>query len=111
FLPAPVPMEVDVVGTEGRAYAWNDVDFRIHRNLGKSNRAEDVVIRPAGASPTVEVIREIIRELETGQRTAGNVDTTLQTVEIQFGIVDSHFKGGARVELPIKDRSLYVPGG
>jgi hypothetical protein len=36
---------------------------------------------------------------------------TMQSVEAQFGIAHSHLQGGARVALPVADRSLYIPGG
>ena len=49
--------------------------------------------------------------MEGGERTAGNIDVTMQTVEAQFGVAHSHLQDGARVSLPIADRSLYIPGG
>jgi hypothetical protein len=30
---------------------------------------------------------------------------------VQFGIAYSSLQGGARVSLPVADRSLYIPGG
>ena len=69
------------------------------------------VFRPEGESPTASTIRNIIQELETGERTSGNIDVTMQSVEVQFGIAHSHLQGGARVSLPVADRSLYIPGG
>ena len=69
------------------------------------------MIRREGESPTVGTIRDLIREIETGERTAGNIEVTVQSVEVQFGLAHSHLQGGARVSLPIADRSLYIPGG
>ena len=69
------------------------------------------IIQPVGESPSVNTIRNIIRELETGERTAGNIDMTMQIVEPEFGIAYSHLQGGSRVVLPVADRSLYIPGG
>ena len=57
------------------------------------------------------VIRDIIREMETGERTAGNIDRTMQAVETQFALAHSHLQGGTRVEIPVTDRTLYIPGG
>ena len=103
---------MDVLGTEGRAYAWDNGDVLCVRRSAKGGSAvDDTVIKPTGESPTVCTIRNIIRELETGERTAGNVDVTMQSVEAQFGIAHSHLQGGARVALPVADRSLYIPGG
>jgi predicted dehydrogenase len=111
FVPAG-GFDVDVVGSEGRAYAWeNGRDFRVRRVSRSGREATETVIRPAGESPTVCTIRDIVRALETGEPTKGNIDVTMRTVEAQFGVAHSHLRGGQRVALPIEDRSLYIPGG
>ena len=105
-------MEVEVWGTEGRAYAWDNGDIAGVRRRSNGNLAkQEMTVRPSGESPTVCTIRDIIREMETGQRTAGNIDVTMQAVEAQFAIAESHLRGGTRVSVPIQDRSLYIPGG
>ena len=71
---------------------------------------EEEVIRPRGESPTVVIIREIVRELETGQRTSGNIDRTLQAAEAEFAVACSHLQGGARLCVPVEDRGLRIPG-
>ncbi len=112
FLPVSGGFEIDVYGTEGRVYAWeNGEAIRVRSGTRKDSEIDEKVIRPQGESPTVCTIRNIIRELETGERTAGNIDVTMQVVEAQFGIAHSHLQGGARVSLPVEDRSLYIPGG
>jgi predicted dehydrogenase len=112
FVPLAGHFDIDVHGTEGRALGWdNGEDFRIRR-VGKGGKqVEETIIRRAGESPTVSTIRDVIREIETGERTAGNIDVTMQSVEAQFGLAHSHLQGGARVSLPVADRGLYVPGG
>ena len=111
FVPRPGGFEVEVRGTEGCAFAWgNGADLRVRRD-GDASGSRETVIRPTGESPTVTTIRNIIRELETGVRTDGNIDVTMQAVEAQFGIAHSHLQGGARVALPVADRTLYIPGG
>ena len=112
FIPRRGPWEVEVHGTEGRAYAWEDgAQAFTRRSVRESSEVREISLRPMGESPTVNTIRDIIRELENGQRTAGNIDVTMQSVEAQFGIAHSHLLGGARVTLPVVDRSLYIPGG
>jgi predicted dehydrogenase len=109
--------DVDVVGTEGRAAAWDNAQlFRTWRAAKAVKGAavetppRERTYTPSGESATVGTIRSLIRELETGERTTGNIDVTMQSVEVQFGLVESHFRGGARVALPIADRSVYIPG-
>ena len=109
FAPMQGSFDVEVSGTEGRAYAWdNGETIRIRR---KGDAVEERTIRPQGDSPTVSTIRDIIRQIETGERTAGNIDITMQSVEAQFAVAHSHLQGGARIEVPVADRSLYIPGG
>ena len=104
-------LDVDVIGTEGRASAWDNGQlFRTWRPARGNHTARETAYQPQGESPTVCTIRDIIREMETGERTAGNIDVTMQSVEVQFGLVESHLRAGARVTLPIADRSVYVPG-
>jgi predicted dehydrogenase len=110
-------LDTDVIGTEGRALAWDDSQLfrvwrpgRVGRGTAIETSASEQTFTPHGDSPTVCTIRDIINELETGERTQGNIDVTMQTVEVQFGLVESHLRGGARVQLPIADRSTYIPG-
>jgi len=104
--------DIEVYGTEGRAYAWDNGEvIRIRRGTRKESAVEERTIKPTGESPTVCTIRNIIQQLGTGEQTTGNIDITMQAVEAQFGLAHSHLQGGARVDLPIADRSLYIPGG
>ena len=104
--------DIEVYGTEGRTYAWDNGEvIRIRRGTRRENIVEESSIKAAGESPTVCDIRNIIRQLETGERTAGNIDVTMPAVEIQFAIAHFHLQGGTCVEVPVADRSLYIPGG
>ena len=111
FLPTGT-YDIEIYGTEGKAYSWENGDtFKIRRAGKGASTVEEIEIRPSGDSPTVSTIKNIINEIETGERTTGNIDVTMQAVETQFGVAHSDLLGGARVELPVKDRTLYIPGG
>jgi hypothetical protein len=111
FLPMG-RFDIDIHGTAGRAWSWdNGGEFRVRRGNRGGAEVEETIIRRQGPSPTVCAIRDLLRELETGERTAGNIDVTMQSVEVQFGLAHSHLQGGARVTLPVADRGLYIPGG
>jgi predicted dehydrogenase len=112
FIPVPGRFEVDVHGTEGRASAWdNGGVFRVRKTDGKTGRTEEISFQSLGESPTICTIRNLIREIETGERTDGNIDRTMQVVETQFALAHSHLQDGARVSIPVADRTLYIPGG
>jgi predicted dehydrogenase len=109
-------LDVDVTGTEGRAFALDDGQlFRTWRpakgarGAPPDSPAREQTFAPRGDGPIVSTIRDIMGELETGARTAGNIDVTMQSVEVLFGLIESHLRDGARVSLPIPDRSVYVP--
>ena len=71
-----------------------------------------VLMTGSSAAPSARSgTSSIIRELETGEPTVGRIDITMQSVEVQFGVACSHLQDGARVALPVADRSLYIPGG
>ena len=112
FIPVPGAFEIDVIGTAGRAFAWDNGGlYGVRKFDRKSGRTDTTTFQAQGESPTMCVIRDIIGELETGKRTAGNIDRTMQAVETQFALVHSHLQGGSRVSIPVEDRSLYIPGG
>ncbi len=112
FPPTRGPFDVEVRGTEGRAMAWdNGIYTRIQRPLRRGDEMEETTIHAVGDPPTTANIRNIIREMETGERTDGNIDRVMQMVEAQFGVAHSSLQGGARVSVPVADRSLYIPGG
>ena len=111
YVPMTNRWSIDVQGTEGTAYGWEQQGvWRVRRGVAGAS-LEERIIQPAGESPTINTIRDIVRELDTGERTAGNIDVTMQMVEPVFGLAHSHLQGGARVSLPVDDRSLYIPGG
>ena len=110
-------LDVDIIGTEGRASAWDNSQLFRTWKPGKSGRGavvettpQEQTFKPEGESPTICTIRDIIRQIETGERTKGNIDVTMQTVEALFALVESHHQNGARIQIPIQDRSTYIPG-
>jgi predicted dehydrogenase len=104
--------ELDVVGTEGRAMAWeNGGHFGVRRLVLKRGTVSETTFTPQGESPTICTIRDLMNAVETGSPTRGNLDVTLPSVEVQFGVAHSHLQGGRRIPLPVVDRSLRIPGG
>ena len=122
FIPHHDHWDVEVRGSEGRAYALDNGNaFGIRRSpkatrlgsaaSGVESYATERVIYTRGEPPTVNTIRDLIHSLKTGEPTRGNIDVTMQSVEAQFAIAHSHLAGGTRINIPVEDRSLYIPGG
>ena len=61
------------------------------------------------SSPTVRCIQDLIVAIETGRPSLGNVTTARKTMEISMALIESHRQGGTRVDVPIADRSFYIP--
>lgn len=59
-------------------------------------------------SSTVRLIRDLVHALDTDGPTEQGVRTAAQSVEIAFGIIESHRRGGARVSLPLENRRLWM---
>lgn len=112
FIPLNRAAEFEIHGTAGRAYSWDDgEDIRLRRKVKGSGDTEETRLVPSGESPTVNTIRSLVRELDTGERALGNIDVTHQVCEAEFGLAWSHVQGGRRIPLPVEDagRSLYIP--
>lgn len=112
FIPLNRAAEFEIHGTDGRAYSWDDgEDIRLRRKIKGSGDTEETRLVPSGESPTVNTIRSLVRELDTGERASGNIDVTHQVCEAEFGLAWSHVQGGRRIPLPVEDagRSLYIP--
>jgi predicted dehydrogenase len=112
FLPIPGPFDIDIYGSEGRAWAFETGnEWGIRKVDRKTGRTVRTVWGNSGESSTVNAIRELINELETGERTTGNIDRAMKVVEQQFALLHSSLSGGARTTIPVADRDFYVPGG
>jgi len=59
-------------------------------------------------SGTLEGIREIVAALDRDGDTAGNIRIACRSQEMVLGTIDSERLGGAKVRLPLENRSLYV---
>ena len=112
FIPLTRATDFEIHGTDGRALAWDDgEDIRLRRNTRRGSDTEEIRFVPSGESPTVNTIRELVNELQTGDRAKGNIDATHQVCEAEFGLAWSHVKGSQRIPLPVesKGRSLHIP--
>lgn len=76
------------------------------------------VVTPAGAdaptqaldftpaSATLRLIDDLVQGLDTGAPTRGGVRVAQVNTQIIFGLIESHRRGGARVDLPLTDCAL-----
>ncbi len=55
---------------------------------------------------TLCLIEDLVRVLDTGEEPRGGVELARANTELIFAFIESHQRGGARVELPL-DGSKY----
>ena len=57
-------------------------------------------------SSTLNLVEDLVHALDTGEPTRGGAEVAYWNTQIIFGFIESHRRGGARVELPLKDHDL-----
>lgn len=60
------------------------------------------------ASSTANLIKDLVHALDTGEPTRGGVQCAYASTELIFGVIESHLRGGARVELPLTDSKVRL---
>jgi predicted dehydrogenase len=58
------------------------------------------------ASSTLRLVEDLVHSLDTGEPPRGGVRVARAVTELIFAFIVSHLRGGARVELPLKDVTL-----
>jgi predicted dehydrogenase len=114
YLVAGSGEEFEVVGSEGSLRTLNDglgVRWRRVRPTWGLLEEEPFPETPR-ESGTVNGLRELVAALDGGSDTTGGVRRARAGQEILFGIVASHWQGGARVPLPLAQREWAIrPAG
>ena len=110
YIVAGGGFEFEVSGSRGKMRTLNNGTLAQWRKESKPwNLLEDTpfpeVPRESG---TVGAIVDIIEALDIGRETLGNIRLAHRSQEMIFGLIESHRQGGARVPLPLSDRSLFV---
>jgi len=101
--------EFEAAGTRGRIKAVRDGhewDFRLPDP--KDERGRALTIRRSfpevlQKSSTLRLIEDIVHSLDTGEPTKGGVRVAYANTELIFAFIESHRRGGAKVQLPLED--------
>ena len=59
-------------------------------------------------STTLALIQDLVNTLDTGEPTRGGPDVVYANTELIFACIESHRRGGARVQLPLTDSKAYL---
>ena len=99
--------EIEAICENGVATALaNGNEWQLRVAVDKDYRGRDVwgqVEFPAfeRRSSTLCLVEDLVRALDTGEPPRGGVEVARANTELIFAFVESHQRGGARVELPL----------
>jgi len=109
YIVAGSGSEYEVSGSKGKVRSLKNGAGIQMRQASEWGILEDTpfpeVPRESG---TVNCIKDIIEAIETGRETKGNIRLAQRSQEMIMGFIESSRHGGARVPLPMENRSLYV---
>ena len=105
-------MTLEVVGETGRLFLLDDAnesyiwlaDDSSGAGLRLLDLPEETEPWPAGQA----MVSDLVQAAQTGGRTACDIEHVRRATEIGFAIHASSAEGGARVDLPVADRSFRV---
>ncbi len=114
----PAFWEFDVIGSEGRVRLVNNnatTEYTVMATDSSSGRK--VPMQTAFPWPTVivgtgvTIVRDLIQAIETGNAPRCSGEDGRSALEIAVALRQSHRQGGAKVNLPLADRSLGILSG
>ena len=115
MLLTPRGLEVEAIGDQGTLTAMNDGGEWLLRQrvpVASGSHRTELQAQPFEAIPpassTLRLIEDLVHALDTGEAPRGGVRKALTTMELIFGFIESYQRGGARVDLPLQDRSLRL---
>jgi predicted dehydrogenase len=110
YLTAAPGWDFDLHGTTGTLRTLNDLgEARLWKRSGRWNVLNEAAFPfLEQESAPLLIIRDLIRVLENGGETQNGVHLARRSQEIMMAMVESERQGGARVPLPLANRSLYV---
>jgi len=101
-------MEVEAICEKGVVTALgNDQEWQLRAPAAKDHRGRDVlgfVDFPdfEHRASTLCLVEDLVRALDTGEPPRGGAEQARSNQELIFAFVESHVRGGARVELPLE---------
>jgi predicted dehydrogenase len=108
--PTGMPMyEWQVVGTKGVLHIRDYGEKVVWRRGDGYDKPETPFPEYPPKSPTVALIEDLVRGMETGEPTAANARVSRAVTELCLANAESHIRGGVAVELPLANRTLYIP--
>lgn len=114
LLVTPRSGDIEVICENGALTAYNDgLEWHLRRRAaidpqGRTGLVTAPFAEPPVASSTLRLIEDLVHGLDTGEATRGGPRVSLASTELIFALIESHRQGGARVALPVQERTLRM---
>jgi len=114
LLITPRGGDIEVICENGTLSAYNDgMEWHLRRRTVIDAKGHTALMtapypEPPIVSSTLRLIEDLVHALDTGEPTRGGPRISLASTELIFALIESHQRGGARVTLPLAQRSLRM---
>jgi predicted dehydrogenase len=106
LLTSPQAARHEAILERATITAPNDGRFEVTPVGGEAEESPRQLLDFIPASPTLRLIEDLVHSLDTGEPTRGGVRVAEANTQIIFGLIESHRRGGARVEMPLTGNTL-----
>ncbi len=106
--------DVEVICEKGTLSAYHDgLEWHLRRTTVIDDKGHSALMtapypEPPLNSSTLCLIEDLVHALDTGEPTRGGARIALASTELIFALIESHRRGGARVNLPLEERTLRL---
>ena len=113
-LLSPRGVEFEAICEKGVIAALNDgMEWHFRKRVpidpqGRTGLVAAEFPEVAPASSTLRLVEDLVHSLDTGEPTRCGPRVALLNMELIFGFIESHRQGGARVTLPLAERTLRM---
>jgi UDP-N-acetyl-2-amino-2-deoxyglucuronate dehydrogenase len=107
-------VELEAICERGTVEGWNnDASWFLRESAGLDYYRRHILVPGEfptfeDASSTVRLIEDLVHSLDTGEPPRGGVRVARANTELIFAFVESHARGGQRVELPLTDSAYRL---
>ena len=114
ILVTPLGDAQEAVCERGQIVVFNSrQNWELRRLVPRGRRGRGVLVQEKFPeflpySTTLWIVEDLVHSLDTGEPTRGGVHVAHSGDELTFAFVESHLRGGARVELPLVDSKLKL---
>ncbi|MEM7133995.1 MAG: Gfo/Idh/MocA family oxidoreductase [Chloroflexota bacterium] len=111
---SPRGVEFEAICEDGVISALNDgMEWHYRRRVpvdpqGRTGLVTEDFPEVPPASSTLRLVEDLVHSLDTGEPSRCGPRVALLNMELIFGFIESHRKGGVRISLPIQDRTLRM---